>query len=375
MKSNLYSCDTITTMKLFVYSIVLVFLFYGCSYQPEPSVKSMPNTPLQQSSFDQLPQWSEENYVEVLDVFRNNCKSSRTQKIYADLCRQVYNVQNPQRFLENHFIPYKIVAPQKKPLLTGYYEPELHGSLKKSKKYLYPLYETPKDMISVELSSIYPELKNYRLRGRLEGNKLIPYYTRKEIESRDINATAICYVDSKIDKFFLEVQGSGRVKLDNNTTIFVGYDNQNGHRYRSIGKYLIEQGEIPKEKMSLQAIKKWCDTHPKKIDQLLHYNKSLIFFKKRNYKATGSLGVELTPMRSVAVDRGFIPLGSMLYIDAKGKDSSIQRVVFAQDTGGAIKGAIRADLFTGFGDQASELAGKLQSDLTMWVFLPKKEEK
>ena len=226
-------------------------------------------------------------------------------------------------------------------------------------------------MIIVDLSSIYPNLKNYRLRGRIKGNKLVPYYTRKETKSHHVKAGVICYTDSKLDLFFLEIQGSGRVVLRNGETIFVGYDNQNGHRYRAIGRYLVKIGALKYEEVSLQSIRAWLNKHPKRIDEVLNYNKSVVYFKQTQKSASGALGVCLTPKRSIAVDRRYIPLGSMLYLNADIKDKNVSKIVVAQDTGGAIKGAIRADMFLGYGKEARNTAGKLKSPLKLWILLPK----
>jgi len=203
-------------------------------------------------------------------------------------------------------------------------------------------------------------------------NKLVPCYSRLELSTRKIDAKVICYTDSKIDLFFLEVQGSGRVKFESGETIFLGYDNQNGHPYKSIGKYLVKRDEISQKNISLQSIKKWFKQNPTKVDDVLNYNPSVVFFKKREQGATGALGLKLTAYRSIAVDRRYIPLGSMLFLSAEGKKISFHRIVFAQDTGGAIKGKNRADIFLGFGENAGKIAGELQAPLKLWIFRPKK---
>jgi len=341
-------------------------LFSGCSTRFKT-----PN--LDKSSFSQLPSWDKENYKNVLDNFKNNCKSSKTQAIYRELCQEVDTNVDAKEFIEKNFTPYLL---GQNGLLTGYYEPMLKGSLVKTDVFKYPIYKKPKDLLVVDLGSIYPELKKYRLRGRVKDSKLIPYYTREEISQIDDLADVICYTDSKIDLFFLEVQGSGRVKLRDGSIIFVGYDNQNGHKYRSIGKYLVQKNVLDLKSVSLQTIKKYLLDNPKKIDEVLNYNKSAVFFREKLNPATGSLGIELTPKRSVAVDRRYIKLGSMLYLDANVDNKELQRVVFAQDTGGAIKGKVRADLFLGSSQDAMRVAGELKSPLKLWVFLPnKKREK
>jgi len=358
-------------MKTILYFFMFIFLFYGCSKTPKVQINTMPKTLLTQSSFEKLPDWENENYDEVLRNFSNNCKAKKSKKIYKELCQKSQTTNNARDFFENNFTVFSINSKTKHQLLTGYYEPQLHGSLHKSSIYKYPIYETPKDLVSVSLQSIYPELKKYRLRGKIKGSKLVPYYTREELQNNEINASVICYVDNKIDLFFLEVQGSGRVKLDTNETIYIGYDNQNGHRYRSIGRYLVKHKEIALEDISLQSIRAWFDKNERRVDEVLNYNHSLVFFKQRNYKASGSLGLALTPMRSVAVDRSYIPLGSMLYLSAKTKAFENPKIVFAQDTGGAIKGAVRADLFVGFGSEAAKIAGELKAPLALWILIPK----
>ena len=390
-------------MKSIILILVLIFVFLGCSREPtivyknvivekacqhtvlekvkiENKVieakrlfKSLPKTYLLQHSFNDLPNWHNEDYADALNNFVNSCQTKRTRKIYKDICKKAKDSENARYFIEHEFLPYKINTNKGKEegLLTGYYEPELSGSLKKTKKYKYPIYETPEDLIMVDLSSIYPHLKNYRLRGKIDGNKLVPYHTRKQSSSKHIPAKIICYTDSKIDLFFLEIQGSGRVKLENGKVLYIGYGNQNGHRYRAIGKYLVKIGALKLKEVSLQSIRAWLDKNPRRVDEVLNYNKSVVYFKQREKAASGSLGVCLTASRSIAVDRRYIPLGSILYLNANIEEERVSKIVLAQDTGGAIKGAIRADMFLGCGREAREVAGKLKSSLELWILLPK----
>ena len=357
--------------------LLITFIFFaGCSKNVHVILPTMPQTNLVQASFDELPEYKSENYNLALDSFINSCKSKKTKLMYADLCERAKETKNPKVFLTNEFTPYKISAneSEKESILTGYYEAHLKGSLTKKEPYVYPVYETPNDLIVVALNTAHPELKDYRLRGRLEDKKIVPYFDREEIAKNNLDANVICYTDSKIDLFFLEVQGSGRVTLDSGDTIFIGYNNQNGHKYSSIGKHLVGLGEIPQEKISLQSIKEWFLNNPSRVDEILNHNRSMVFFKRSNKPATGSLGIVLTPERSIAVDRNYIPLGSMLYLSAKIDDKEVNRVVMAQDTGGAIKGSVRADTFLGYGDNAQKLAGELISPLKLWILLPKNSE-
>jgi membrane-bound lytic murein transglycosylase A len=335
------------------------------------SCSSLPKTHLLKSDFKVLPHWEKEDYNSALITFIDSCRTKKTQKLYGDICEKAKNTQNAKEFLEKEFEPYEIKNENSKEegLLTGYYEPHLNASLTKGGKYQYPIYNTPSDLIIVDLSSIYPALKDYRLRGRIKGNKLVPYYTRKETSSGHINAEVICYADSKLDIFFLEIQGSGRVTLDTGETMFIGFDNQNGHKYRAIGRYLVKIKALKLEEVSLQSIKKWLLENPSRVDEVLNYNESVVYFEQRDKAATGSLGIELTANRSIAVDQRYIPLGSMLYLNAS--KEKINKVVLAQDTGGAIKGAVRADLFLGHNDEAMNIAGALKAPLKLWILLPK----
>ena len=342
-------------------------------YQEHDSIKAEGKNQIEKVSFAELPQGFEwENFQEVLTLFKKNCKAKKTRKLYKNLCRKAYNISDAKHFVLNHFQPYKLIDQKTGSdvgKLTGYYVASINASLKKSSKYRYPLYAKPQDLVSVELSSIYPELRHYRLRGRVQGDRLVPYYPRAQ--EGIIDAPVLCYCDSKIDRFFLEVQGSGVVHLDDNTTMYVGYADQNGHRYRSIGRYLVRHNYMHLEDVSMESIKKWLRKHPDKIDEVLNYNRSMVFFRKKPPHIYGSLGVELSPMRSVAVDRRYIPLGSMLYLHAAMPDQNISKIVFAQDTGGAIKGGVRADLFAGEGSEAELVAGSLNAPLKLWLFLPK----
>ncbi len=360
-------------MKHFILYLSALLLFSGCSKEPKVSFSHMPDTDLYKSDFSKLPNWHGEDYENALESFVQSCKTAKTREIYADLCIRAAEASDAKEFLTAYFTPYEIALPQSSHdgLLTGYYEPEIRGSLTKKEPYIYPLYKTPKDLVIVDLGEQYPELKSYRLRGKLVGNRLVPYHDREDATENELDAEIICYTDSKIDLFFLEVQGSGRVTLDDGSTIFVGYDNQNGHKYASIGKYLVDNGEIPMEDISLQSIKAWLEQNPSRIDEVLNYNKSMVFFRQKEHAASGSLGVVLTPKRSIAVDRKYIPLGSMLYLSAEDENIEFNRVVMAQDTGGAIKGSVRADMFMGYGEEAKEVAGRLKAPLKLWILLPK----
>lgn len=341
-----------------------------------PEGQNAKNISLQETSFSKLPGFYQQNYDKFLSNFLHNCQSTKSKNLYKGLCEEALHVTDPKEFIVDNFTPYMIINQDGKNegLLTGYYEPKIHASLHVSKRYKYPIYATPKDLVVVDLSSIYPALKNYRLRGKIQNNKLVPYFSRKESKFHDLNASVICYCDSKIDRFFLEVQGSGEVVLDDNSTMYIGYDNQNGYKYKSIGKYLVQKGEIPLKNISLQTIRQWLKNHPQRVDEVLNYNKSLVFFSKRNQSATGALGLQLRAKSSVAVDKKYIPLGNMLYLSSSLGNEKFNNIVFAQDTGGAIKGPVRADIFLGSTNEALNIAGRLKSPLKLWLLMPKTKE-
>lgn len=263
-------------------------------------------------------------------------------------------------------------------LITGYYEPVLKGSHKKSAQYPYPLYRRPDDLIKVELADVYPELAYKRVRGKLAGNQLLPYLSRAEIdqEPSPLAGDEICWIDDIIDVFFLHIQGSGLVQLDNGEQMQVGYADQNGRAYQSIGRLLIERGELRADQASMQGIKSWARTHLGQLRALLNSNPSYVFFRALPPGLPGplgALGVPVTAARSLAIDRQFIPLGAPVFLATTAPNSNqpLRQLMMAQDTGGAIKGGVRADFYWGAGNQAGAKAGAMKQTGSMWVLLPK----
>lgn len=263
-------------------------------------------------------------------------------------------------------------------LVTGYYQPMLKGSRQRSEKYPYPLYGKPDDLITVELASLYPELANKRVRGRLVENRLVPYYNRAEIEQEPfpLQGRELLWVDDVIDLFFLQIQGSGIVQLENGEQIPVGYADQNGHAYQSIGRVLIERGELTADKASMQGIKDWAYSHPGELRALLDSNPSYVFFRELPAGLPGplgALGVPILAGRSVAIDPRYIPLGAPLFLATTYPNSTrpLKRMMLAQDTGGAIKGGVRADFYWGSGHAAGQQAGAMKQRGRIWVLLPR----
>jgi len=349
-----------------------------------PPVK--PATPsLQASNWGALPGWQDDNPAPAWEAFLQGCNGLKNQLQWQQVCKKGLSLQQAdasglREFFEQNFIPYQLNNPDgtSSGLITGYYEPLLKGSLTHSSKYRYPLYAAPEDMLTIDLSSVYPELKGMRLRGRLQGNKVIPYFSRTDIENglAPLKGKEIVWVDNAIDLFFLQVQGSGRIKLENGDTIRVGYHDQNGYPYKSIGKVLVERGDIPLEKASLQGIKDWARKYPGKVAELLNNNPSYVFFREMPNNQNGplgALGIPLTAGRSLAVDPRAIPLGAPVFLATTwpNSDKPLNRLMLAQDTGGAIKGGVRGDFYWGFGNDAGALAGGMRQKGQIWVLLPK----
>lgn len=367
-------------MKYIITIVAIILFFTACEKRQIETKKEISKALFEKTSFSELEGFSQDNLDLALEVFQKDCKARRVHSQLKDVCKKSLEYTSGRNFYEENFEPYKLLNKNKidNGLITGYYEPILNGSLEKTEKFQYPIYGLPKDLVIVNLGSIYPELKKYRLRGKLKGNRVIPYDTREQFdikEHKDIEA--ICYVDSKVDRFFLEIQGSGKVKLQDGTIINVGYAGQNGRPYYPIGRKLIELGEVKKEDMSLQAIAKWCEQNPTKVDKLLNLNQSKVFFRLSKHTATGSLGVPLVAKRNLAVDRKFIPLGFPVFINTTHPitNEKIDSLMVAADTGGAIKGDIRADFFWGNGKEAKLNAGKMAQKGKLTILIPKVSQK
>jgi membrane-bound lytic murein transglycosylase A len=350
---------------------------------PPPPEASPLMTP---STFGALPGWQQDDLREAWPAFISSCKVLVRRDDWKESCGAAAGV-NPadgtaiRQFFESRFVPNQVRASDGADtgLITGYYEPMLRGARKRGGAFQTPLYRVPDDLLTVELGSVYPELKNMRLRGRLVGKKVVPYNTRAEIERADISGKELLWVDDPVEAFFLEVQGSGRVQLDDSgETVRLAYAEQNGHPYKAIGRSLVEKGELTVPQATAQGIKAWIAANPTRRQELFNANPSYIFFREERLPdpsvgPKGALGVPLTPARSVAIDPQFLPLGAPVYLATTraGSDVPMQRLMVGQDTGGAIRGAVRADFFYGFGNDAANSAGLMKQQGRIWVLLPK----
>jgi membrane-bound lytic murein transglycosylase A len=266
-------------------------------------------------------------------------------------------------------------------LITGYYEPVLNGSRQHAGAFQTPLYAVPDDLVSVELGDLYPALKGERIRGRLQGRRITPYPDRAQLsDSKLLAGKVIVWTDSAIDAFFLQIQGSGRVRLVDGSTLRLAYADVNGHPYRAIGRYLVERGELTVEQATAPGLRQWLMEHPERQDEVFNHNPSVVFFREEKLGdpavgPRGSLGVPLTAGRSLAVDPRLLPLGAPLFLATTHPvtGAAVQRLMLAQDSGGAIRGALRADLFWGLGAAAGEVAGRMRQDGSLWLLWPASE--
>jgi len=337
-------------------------------------------------SFDALPGWLQDDLRQAWPAFMSSCRVLAKKPEWAAACAAAGRIDARDNtairsYFETYFVPNQMRAPDGADtgLITGYYEPMLRGSRKRGGVFQTPLYRVPEDLVTVDLGSVYPNLKNMRLRGRLVGRTVVPYSTRAEIERAPLKGKELVWVDDPVEAFFLEVQGSGRVRIDDTgETVRIAFADQNGHPYKVIGRWLVEQGELPADGVSAQSIKAWIAANPARRQELLNVNPSYIFFKEERLPDAsvgpkGALGVPLTPERSVAVDPSIVPLGAPLFLATThpATEAPLQRLMLAQDTGGAIRGPVRADFFFGFGGNAAEYAGRMKQRGSVWVLLPK----
>jgi membrane-bound lytic murein transglycosylase A len=350
-----------------------------------PATAELPRGRLERTTFSALPGWGTDDVTIALDAFLQGCPVLSSQPAWANVCVSGTQLKSRSaavvtRFFETEFEPYHAVNADNSDtgVVTGYYEPLLRGSRTRTPEFRYPIYAPPQDLITVDLADVYPDLKNRRLRGRLVGNKVVPYLDRGNIETDQppLQGLEIAWVDDPIESFFLQIQGSGQIQLPDGSRVRVGYADQNGHPFRSLGGLLIRRGEIKLERASMQGIKEWARRNPKKVQQFMNGNPSYVFFKELPNDLSGpigTLGVPLTAERSIAVDQRVIPMGVPVYLSTTfpATERPLNRLMVAQDTGGAINGAVRADFYWGFGDAAGSQAGRMKQQGRMWVLLPR----
>jgi membrane-bound lytic murein transglycosylase A len=376
--------------SLRVLILVPVLALAACVTHKRVSPEVTPTAHFEAVKFSKLPGWRGDDLLAAWPALVSSCSVMGRRAEWQSFCGAVV-ASSPgdaafvRAFLEQHLQPYKVWRVtghqrEKTGLVTGYFEPLIHGSRVRSAQYATPLYRRPDDLLIVDLSSVIPELKGKRVRGRLEGNKVVPYYSRGQTrEAPGLAGHEIVWIDNALDAFLLEVQGSGRVQLDTGETIRLQYEDQNGHPYRSIGRYLADRGVMTIDQVNMPAIRNWLAANPGRVNEVLDSNPSVVFFNESpladpNVGPKGAQGLPLTAGRSIAIDPKFLPLGAPMFLSTTqpgGGNLPLQRLVVAQDTGGAIRGPIRADLFFGFGSEAGAQAGMMKYDGEMWVLWPR----
>jgi membrane-bound lytic murein transglycosylase A len=382
--------------------LVLAACAAGRGVEP-PAPQQAPSFGLRPVSYEQLIGWGADDQREALGAFGRSCakldeRGAATamgrdpifgaiadwRAICADAATAAQGPADQARaFFEDHFSPYLVVdGDNPEGLFTGYYEPLLHGSRHFGGRYTIPIHRPPDDLVRIDLARFNPDLAGYAIYGRVQDREFLPYYSRADIESGALASRGLelLWVDDPIEKFFLQIQGSGQVLLDDGSLIRIGYASQNGQPYHAIGRDLIETGVLTRDEVTLPAIKAWLETHPGAAPEIMARNRSYIFFEERPELAPedgplGAQGVPLTAGRSLAVDLRYMPLGVPVWLDTTAPwpegEGPLRRLMVTQDTGGAIKGVVRGDVFWGAGARAEAIAGRMKNPGRYAVLVPK----
>jgi membrane-bound lytic murein transglycosylase A len=371
--------------------LFLILLAAGCAQVPEKPCPVCPPPPKPPGperaqyvpvAYAALPGWDRTLLEPSLRAFMAGCP--RASGPLLDACATATTIAmgdeaGARRFFESAFIPYALVNAEglDTGMVTGYYEPILRGGRTRSAGNRFPIFGVPDDLLVVDLTSVAPETRGVRLRGRVEGRRVVPYYSRAEIDARgeSFGAPVIAWAADPVELFFLQIQGSGQIQLESGERVRLGFAEQNGHPYRSLGRYLIDRGELTLEQASMQGIKAWGLANPDKLQQALNSNASYVFFRESADPRGpfGALGVPLVPQYSLAVDRRHVPLGAPVFLATTYPLSTqpLQRLAAAHDTGGAIRGVVRADFFWGTGEEAGAQAGRMRQEGRMWLLWPR----
>ena len=370
---------------------------------PEPPPDRLVLEPV---SYDALPGWDDDEVEAALPALQRSCLRMRfldperevrpveqggTIADWMPFCGELLEVESGENAgpslratLQAHLVPFAVRNNRKdEGLFTGYYEPTLQGSRRRTERYRYPLYLRPRDIIQVDLGRFREEFDGRRVAGRLVGDELRPYHDRAAIDDGALarKGLELVWVDDAVDSFFLHIQGSGRVELEGGGVMRVGYAGQNGHPYYAIGRELVVRDGVDPKDVSMQSIRAWLAENPEQADEVMQLNPSYVFFRElRGDGPLGSQGVPLEPGRSLAVDRSYHPMGAPVWLDATAPDAedaeaqegmALQQLMVAQDTGGAIRGPVRGDVFWGGGERGAEIAGRMKNRGRMWIMLPR----
>jgi membrane-bound lytic murein transglycosylase A len=351
----------------------------ACTSQTPPPDTGLSLT---RTDFQNLPGWQDGDLKPALASFARSCgelaKKSPTQTMayagtIADWLPVCARAQGDARlFFERNFTPYAVGG---QALFTGYYEPEISGSRTRHGDFQTPVYGSPSDQVSVDLGRFIPKLQGEHVSGRLAGQNLAPYPTRAEIDAKGIaGAKILFWCDDPVALFFLQIQGSGRARFDDGSSGRIAYAGTNGRPYTAIGRALIVNGALTRENVSLATIRAWLKANPSQAQAVMEMDQSFVFFQEAPLGdallgSPGTLGAALTPLASMAVDAHTHPLGAPFYVAAQGPDP-VSALLIGQDTGGAIRGAARGDIFFGFGPDAERRAGDMKAPGTLYVLVP-----
>jgi membrane-bound lytic murein transglycosylase A len=363
-----------------------------------PDVFKIPNTQLEPMAYADIEGWASDDHAEALSAFLASCSAIRRSTAHArqsrprlyrslyEICQQAvaalpFDSAKARAFFEDNFRAYRIARlGEREGFITGYYEPVVEGARLPSDKFTIPVYRRPPDMTM-------SRLRKHRV-GKGKAWKTVrakaaPYFDRTQIEDGALagRGLEICYLTNEIDAFFAQVQGSVRVRLEDGSVIRLNYDSANGHPYTSIGRFLVERGIISKEDISMQRLREWMEANPEEGKALRRENKSFVFFRETDLQehdeAVGAQGLSLTAGRSIAVDRNIHVYGTPFFLDAvlpivsERPDTSFRRLMIAQDTGGAILGPARADIYLGTGEDAARPAGRFKQFGRFFMLIPK----
>jgi membrane-bound lytic murein transglycosylase A len=399
-------------LRSFALPAAAILVFAGCAEQPRragpdklaatgscpacaecppcPAPARAPEARYQEAPFAAIPGWQSAALAPGLQAFGAGCRRIGQSHPLRRSCDSLSaaapgDEAAARRFVETSFSAWAVTSGDgaAEGLITGYYEPVLPGSRSRTERFRQPVYGVPGDLVAVDLDGVNPDLKGMRLRGRLDGRRLVPYWSRAEIENRaSFEAPVLAWVEDPVELFFLQIQGSGQIELEDGAKrgerLRLGYADQNGHPYRSMGRFLIDRGEMTLAQASMQGIKTWAAANPGRLREALDSNPSYVFFREMRDTSdgpTGTLGAPLSAGYSIAVDPRSVPLGAPVFLATTMPNSAqpLHRLVAAQDTGGAIRGAVRADFYWGTGSEAGALAGRMRQQGRMWILWPRGE--
>ncbi len=386
-----------------ILSLASVLVLVACVVAPPQGAP--PRMALSPVSFADLPGWKDDDLGAALNNFLQSCarlgvippdqrlggegaaaeRGGRAED-WRGVCEAARHVgrgdsEAARQFFESRFQAFSIQdGAATEALYTGYYEPELHGARSPGGAFQIPLLARPLDLVTADLGEFAADLKGHHIAGRVNNGRLVPFPTRAEIDAGALASERLdlLWVDSAIDAFFMQIQGSGRIRLTDGALVRVTYAGQNGRPYVPIGRVLAARGEIPANQISEQTIRAWLVAHPKEARAVMEENPNYVFFRElRDYPANlgppGALGAPLAPGRSLAVDRQFIPLGAPVFVATTDpqRGAPFAHLMVAEDIGGAITGPLRADIFFGWGEEAAQQAGKMDAKGAEYLLLPR----